>query len=60
MPTSFPAESIFVSAWERGFILRSDFDALKTQAFDDDTRALASRLMYAIRRGHISLLDRQP
>jgi len=60
MYTSTAVESIFVSAWERGFILQADFDALKQQTNDDSTRVLVSRLTYAIRRGHISLRDRSP
>jgi len=54
--TSYSSERIFTRAWECGYIRRRDWERL-CGASDEPTHDIAARLLYAIRRGRLTIVD---
>jgi len=57
MFTNNISERIFTIAWEDGYIHRRDWVALTSELVDENTHAIVARLMHAIRRGRLSIID---
>jgi len=51
------SERIFSRAWEDGYIKQSDWQAMLANVNDRSTQIMASRLMHAIRRGRLTIVD---
>jgi len=63
-PLSHPAmfsnsisEQIVTAAWEQGVITREDLNLLLYNITDENTYYIAARLLHAIRRGRMTVLD---
>ncbi len=54
---SVSVERIFASAWEKGYICQEDWEILLSNLADENAQILASRLMHAIRRGRLKIVD---
>jgi len=52
-PTS---EDIFITAWETGYICLEDWLVLTSEVVDENTYAIAARLMHAVRRGRLTVI----
>jgi len=57
MFTTTISERIFTQAWDTGRINRDDWEQLLSDVADENTHAIASRLMHAVRRGRLSIVD---
>lgn len=57
MFTTTTSERIFTQAWDTGCINRHDWDQLLSDVTDENTHMIASRLMHAVRRGRLSIVD---
>ena len=54
--SSYSSEYIFSRAWETGYIRRTDWECLCI-GLDEPTHDIAARLLYAIRRGRLAIVD---
>ena len=57
MFTTAFSERIFTEAWDTGCIHSNDWMQLLSEVADEDTYLIVSRLMYAIRRGRLTIVD---
>lgn len=57
MFTNTASERIFTQAWDTGRIRRNDWEQLLSEVSDENTHTIASRLMHAVRRGRLSIVD---
>ncbi|MGD1904293.1 MAG: hypothetical protein ACFB9N_18865 [Geitlerinemataceae cyanobacterium] len=57
MFTTAIAEKVFTLAWESGHICRRDWVMLTSEMVDEGALDIAARLMHAIRRGHLTVID---
>ncbi len=57
MFTTTTSERIFTNAWDTGYIRRADWFALLSDVVDEETHMVTARLMHAVRRGRLSIVD---
>jgi len=57
MFTTHTSERIFTNALDNGYIRRQDWLVLMSELVDETTLTLASRLMHAVRRGRLTIID---
>jgi hypothetical protein len=57
MFTTPTSERIFTSAWDTGYIQRADWLMLLSDVVDEETHLVTARLMHAVRRGRILIVD---
>jgi len=50
-------EELYVKAWRNGSILRQELQILAQATTNPGTQDLQSRLLYAIRRGRLMVID---
>lgn len=57
MFTTTTSERIFTNAWDTGYIRRADWQALLSEIVDEETHTVTARLMHAVRRGRLAIID---
>lgn len=58
MFTTITSEHIFIQAWDQGYINRQDWDILLNELSQDRTsHEIANRLLHAVRRGRLKIID---